>query len=240
MTCQGARDATGASPAFAKWLRNIGQTLRLQVDRGAVAAVHVERHRFVLMRDLPCPTDVAETKGQAKPDVILLAVGLRSAQSVEAVAERRVSAREDGEVADLVAEPASPCGEPRPQALRIGSGRYQWRREVGSRCPPHSGPSRPGRPCRGSPSPSVDQGADLGFGRRVPEREGALRMPMSLSSTFSLPVRWRQISRPVSEGRDARRRDPTRGRPVHRMVARLARPSRPAAIRDCREPPLLR
>src|SRR5262245_6344564 len=67
----------------------------LEIDRRLVTAVHVERHREVLVRGLPPAVLLGEPNGGTHPDVGLLAVRPLSGDAVEAGGERHLVAYRD-------------------------------------------------------------------------------------------------------------------------------------------------
>src|SRR4030095_15716443 len=104
-----------------------GKPLGLEVDGRPVAAVHVERHGLVLVRDAPETVDLAQADGRAAPEIALLAVGLGAVHAVEARAVGDVSAGGDLEVAVLVADRAAPGREPSRQSADVQAVRPERR-----------------------------------------------------------------------------------------------------------------
>src|SRR5258708_39359692 len=66
--------------------------LRLQIDRGAEASVHVERHRIVLVRDFPLTFDLAEAQRLAIPEFDLMSARRGARHQIEAVADAEIAA----------------------------------------------------------------------------------------------------------------------------------------------------
>src|SRR4029450_7812505 len=92
--------STSAGSCAPKGSPRTRRALRLQVDCRSAAAVHVERHRDVLVRDHPLAVGLAEANGRAPPDIRFFAARPRSAEPVEAVAEGYVVAHDDAQVAN--------------------------------------------------------------------------------------------------------------------------------------------
>ena len=92
--------------------------LRLEVHGGFEATIHVEGHRFMLVRDLPFVADLPEAERVSKPEIVLLAIG-RSVNPVETMAKGHIVAHSHTQTANLIANPALPRGEPRVQVLRV-------------------------------------------------------------------------------------------------------------------------
>ena len=70
--------------------------LRREIDRGAEAAVHEERHRIVRVRDLPGPIGPAKNEGLAVPEPDLVTRARGACHQVEAVADAEIAAHGDG------------------------------------------------------------------------------------------------------------------------------------------------
>ena len=87
------------------------ELLRLEIKR-RFAALHVEGHREVLMRNHPLAVDLAEAYGRAHPHIDFPSVGLRSAEPVKAVAKGHRIVRSDAQVANLAADCALERREP--------------------------------------------------------------------------------------------------------------------------------
>ena len=66
----------------------------------------------MLVPDQPGVIDPAATDGRAYPDVRFLAVGPRTADAIEAPAERDVTARRDAEIVNVVTDRPLECREP--------------------------------------------------------------------------------------------------------------------------------
>src|SRR4051794_40580804 len=86
--------------------------LRLQVDGGAEAAIHVERHRRMLVGDLPDAADLAETKRFSKPEIDFVTALLGACHAAQPEAVGAVAADDDREITHLAADRATPGGEP--------------------------------------------------------------------------------------------------------------------------------
>src|SRR5262245_15337422 len=82
--------------------------LWFQIDGGLVAAIHVERHRRVVVGDLPGAVDLFQARGLPCPDIGELAADLGSADPDEAVAIGDLPIRGDADIARLVADRAPP------------------------------------------------------------------------------------------------------------------------------------
>jgi hypothetical protein len=67
--------------------------LRLEINRRSITAVHMKRHRDMLVRDHPFAIDLAEANGHAHPNVGFRAVCPFSGDSVEAVTKGNLIAR---------------------------------------------------------------------------------------------------------------------------------------------------
>ena len=87
--------------------------LRLKVDCGFEAAIHVKGYGLVLVRDLPFACDPLEAERLSKPEIGLCSVRLCSVHPIEAMAEGNIFTDHDILVADFVADRALPGGEPR-------------------------------------------------------------------------------------------------------------------------------
>src|SRR5438270_2456826 len=74
---------------------------RIQIERD-LAARHVEGHGAVLVDDAPLAVDAAKALRGAPPHVDRLARDRLARHMVQAMAERRVVARHDLQVADLI------------------------------------------------------------------------------------------------------------------------------------------
>src|SRR5919108_1870129 len=84
------------------------------------------------MHDLPTAFDLTTANSGAHPDVSLFAIGPRSGNSIEAVAEGYVITRSDAQIANLVADRISKRREPRFPVFSvcIGAVVLERRREV--------------------------------------------------------------------------------------------------------------
>src|SRR5258705_4443308 len=81
-----------------------GARSRRQVDRRLERAVHVERHRRVLVRDLPGAADLAKAQRQANPHAGFAAVRALAMDAIETVGEGEVAAGLDLQVAQLASD----------------------------------------------------------------------------------------------------------------------------------------
>src|SRR5438477_12111653 len=93
--------------------------LRLQIHRRLEAAIHIERHRGVQMRDLPFTALAAKADGIAGPEIDDGAVDLGTGHVTEAVGESDIAAGCDRQIAELDADAAAPGLEPRFDAGRV-------------------------------------------------------------------------------------------------------------------------
>src|SRR2546430_448840 len=94
-------------------------SLRLQIDRGLEAAVHAERHRGVLMRDLPRAGHAAQDDSHAYPDVGLLAVLLGSGHVAKPAREGEIAVDLDMRVGHRPGNWPVPGVEPRLHRFTI-------------------------------------------------------------------------------------------------------------------------
>src|SRR6478752_3485609 len=96
------------------------QQSRRQADRGLERAVHVERYRGVLVRDLPGAADLAKAQRQANPHIGFAAVRAPAVDAIEAVGEGDVAAGLDREIAQLASDRPAECREPALQIVANG------------------------------------------------------------------------------------------------------------------------
>src|SRR6266536_2840499 len=87
------------------------RVLRLEIKR-RFAALRVEWHRAMLMRDHPLAVSLAIAKGRTPPHIEVLTVRPRCTDPVEAVAERHVISHSDAQVSHLVVDGALERSEP--------------------------------------------------------------------------------------------------------------------------------
>src|SRR3954451_8997487 len=105
---------------------------RREIDRALERAVHIERHRRVLVRDFPGAADLAKAQRQANPHIGFAAVRALAVDAIETVGEGDAAAGLDREIPQLAADrPAERC-EPALQIVANGLAptMLQRRREV--------------------------------------------------------------------------------------------------------------
>src|SRR3954471_324720 len=105
---------------------------RREVDRRLERAVHMERYRRVLVRDLPGAADPAKAQRQANPHIGFAAVRALALDAIETVGEGDVAAGLDPQIAQLASDRSAEGGEPALQIVADGLAPavLQRRREV--------------------------------------------------------------------------------------------------------------
>jgi hypothetical protein len=107
---------------------------RLEVDSSPKAAVHVERHRCVLVDDFPGTLDLPEADRYALPPLPSLTVGLGCRTHFgKSVAKSEAAADFDGQIALLQADRSLPSIEPGGETRNICPV-GEWRCQIEDDC----------------------------------------------------------------------------------------------------------
>src|SRR6476660_1528435 len=109
-----------------------GGRSRRQVDRRLERAVHVERHRGVLVRDFPGAADLSKAERQANPHAGFATVRPLAMDAIEPMGEGDVAAGLDLEIPQLASDWSLECCEPALQIVANGvaPAMLQRRREI--------------------------------------------------------------------------------------------------------------
>jgi hypothetical protein len=70
---------------------NKEEKLWFRIDRRCVTAIHVQRHRLMLMDNFPFVIDFAKAERLTHPDVRLITVAFRTADSVQTISENHLT-----------------------------------------------------------------------------------------------------------------------------------------------------
>ena len=121
------------------------------------AALHIERHRGMVVRDEPIAFDLPKAGRPPKPELIPVPVLQRAAEPIQAVPECDVIAQGDREIAYLVTEGRLVRREyvhpVRPLSLQLPRAAAGARCRM-TRCPERKSTSRPRYPWRELPPPA--------------------------------------------------------------------------------------